>query len=151
MIMQDVPNQRQILWTGFFARSGRKECFMTAAEDLAIAEAPRSQEVLGVVDWLGSVELQNSCDGVTLTVGFHQHCVRRKFDGAGCEDSMIGDLASTRKVLIQQRRRHGERLAGVVKARGVGWIDRELAGDLKILTGQISDRVVVLSVAEPAG
>ncbi len=63
---------------------------------------------------------------------------------------MIGHFARGLQILVQQRRRHGQRLAGIVEAGGIGRIDGKLAGELHVLAGEIADGVVVFGVAQAA-
>ena len=63
---------------------------------------------------------------------------------------MIGDSPRGQQILVQQRRRHRQRLAGVVEAGLVGGIDGEFPRRTDVDAGQIADRVVVLGIAEPS-
>ena len=64
---------------------------------------------------------------------------------------MVGDLPRRLQILVQQRRRHGEGLAGIVEAGRVGGINRELAGDLEVLTGEVAYGVAIFRIAETPG
>ena len=73
-----------------------------------------------------------------------------KSNAVGREDHVIGHFARGLQILIEERGRHGQRLAGVVEAGGVGGIDGELAGGAHVDAGEVADGVVVLGVAEAA-
>ena len=64
---------------------------------------------------------------------------------------MIGDVAGGLQILGQQRRRHGEGLAGIVEAGGVGGIDRELARDFQVLPRQVADGVAIFGIRQASG
>ena len=69
----------------------------------------------------------------------------------GLQHQVVGHLARGLQVFLQQRRRHRQRLAGVVEAGRVGGIDRELARGPDVDAGQVANRVVVFGVAQPPG
>ena len=64
---------------------------------------------------------------------------------------MVGDQPRRRQVLFEQRQRHGERFARVVKPGLVGRIDWELARRPDIDSRQIANGVVELGVAQTTG
>jgi hypothetical protein len=63
---------------------------------------------------------------------------------------VISDAAGRFEIFLEQSRRHGERFARVVEAGGVGGVDGELSGGSNVDAGEVSNRVVVFGVAEPA-
>ena len=83
---------------------------------------------------------------VSVTTG-----MRREDEAVGLQDDVVGDVPRRRQILLQQRRRHRQRLARVVEAGLVGRIDGELSRRPDIDAGQVADGVVVLGVAQPAG
>ncbi len=112
--------------------------------------APGGLEVIRVIGGLRAVEIDDALDGVFVAIGLDQHRIRREIDSVGRQHHVIGHFARGLQVLVQQRRRHGERFAGVVEAGGIGRIHRKLARGLHVLAGEVADGVVVFGVAQAA-
>ena len=150
LVVQDGPHHRQIFGAELHVGGGGGQRGARLAQFLAIAIAPGGLEIIGKAGRLGLVEGDDALDGILVAIAFHPHEIGREIDAIGREHRMVGDLARALQIFVQQRRRHGQRLAGIVEAGGVGGIDRELAGDLHVLAGQVADGVVVLGVAQTA-
>jgi hypothetical protein len=97
------------------------------------------------------VEVDNADHAVPVAVGVGDHRVRREDEAIRLQDCVVGDQPRRRQVLLQERRRHDQRLARVVEAGFVGGIDRELPGRADVDTRQVADRVVELGVAQAPG
>ena len=76
--------------------------------------------------------------------------MRREVEPVGREHHVIAHFARGLQILVEQRGRHGQRLAGVVEAGRIGRIDRKLARRANVHAGQVADGVVVLGVAQAA-
>ena len=113
-------------------------------------EAPGRLEIVRVIGGLALVEIDDPLDGVLLAVRLDQHRMRREVEPVGREHHVIRHFARGLQILVQQRGRHGQRLAGVVEAGGVGRVDGKLARGTHVDAGQVADGVVVLGVAQPA-
>ena len=62
---------------------------------------------------------------------------------------MIGHFPRRRQVFIEQRRRHAQRLAGIVEPCLIRRVDRKFFGGPDVHTGQIANRVVVFGITQP--
>ena len=61
---------------------------------------------------------------------------------------MIAHFTSRLQILLQQRRRHGERFARIVETRRIGRIHRKLPRGPHVYAGEIANRVVVFGIAQ---
>ena len=68
----------------------------------------------------------------------------------GGEDQVIADFARGLQVFVEQRGRHGQRLAGVVETGCIGRIHGKLPCGTHVHAGKVADAVVVLGVAQAA-
>src|SRR5436305_560015 len=80
-----------------------------------VSEAPRGEEVVGVVGRLPPVEVDDLADDVLVAVGVGDDRVRGEVEAIGLQHQVIGDPAGRLQVLLQERRRHGQRLGRVVE------------------------------------
>ena len=115
----------------------------------AVPEPPGGQEVVGVVDPLPLVEVDDPPDAVLVAVGVGDHRVRREGEPVRLQDEVVGDQPRRLQVLLHQGRRHRQRFGRVVEAGLVGGIDGELPRRPDVDARQVADRVVVLGVAQP--
>lgn len=113
-------------------------------------EAPSRFEVVGVVGRLTFVEIDNSADPVFVAIGIGYDGVWGEVDSVRMEDEVFADGACGGEVLFDEGRGHGEGFAGVIEPCDVGGVDRELASGPEVVTGEITDSVVVFGVAETA-
>ena len=111
-------------------------------------ETPGGLKIIGVVDVLRVIEIDDLMHGELVAVGFHQHRMRREGKSFLLQVHVAGHFTGSGQILFQEGGRHHQRFAGVVKARRVGRIDRKLAGRADVNARQIADRVVVLGIAE---
>ena len=111
---------------------------------------PRGPEVIGVIGVLTIVEIDDLLDAVLIPIGLDEHLIRCERESVRVEEHVIRYAPRRLQVLGQERRRHRQRLAGVVEPRLVGGIDGKLARRTHVDAGQIADRVVVFRIAQPA-
>lgn len=84
-------------------------------------------------------------------VSVRNNRMRCKGNSIRFQNQMLHDLAGRLQVLPQQGRRHCQRLARVVKARGIGRVNRKCTGRPDVGSCQITDGSVVLRVAQSPG
>ena len=77
--------------------------------------------------------------------------MRSKLESVRVEEHVIGDFARGLQIFIEQRRRHRQRLAGIIESSHIGRIHRELARGTNVDSRQIANAVVIFRVAEPTG
>ena len=111
---------------------------------------PSRREVIGEVGRLTLVEIDDPQDAVLVAIRVDPHRMAREGDPIQIQDGVVRHTAGSAEVLLHQRGRHRQRLAGIVEAFLVGRIDGELLGRPQVHTGQVADGVVVFGVAQPA-
>ena len=111
-------------------------------------EAPRGLRIIGVVDVLLVIEIDDLMHAELVAIGFDSIGCGAKANPSSFKYMWLGDFTRSGQVLLQERGRHRQRFTGVVEARRVGRIDRKLAGRADVNARQIADRVVVLGTAE---
>ena len=112
-------------------------------------ESPGRQKVVGIVDPMPLVEIDDSPDAVLVSVGFGHRRLGREIEAGGLEDQMVGDPPCRGQVFLEQGRRHRQRFARVVEPCFVRRVDGKLSGRPDVDTGQVADRVVELGIAQP--
>ena len=129
---------------------------------------PSGQEVVGIIDLVPFVEIDDPLHAILVAVGVgdgRERGENQRGRFGGDEHSLgsfgrsswrqqhdvVGDVAGGGQVLLEQGGRHRQRFPGVVEASFVGRVDRELSRRADVDAGQIADGVVELRIAEPAG
>ncbi len=115
----------------------------------AMAIAPRGQKVIGVVQRLALVEIDDAVHRVLVAVFVRHDRVRREREAARHKHDVAGHEPGGVEVFLDQGGRHRQRLSRVVEARLVGGIHRKLLRRADVDPGQIADGVVVFGVAQP--
>ena len=124
-VVQEVPDRLQILQAEPFLGGEPREGGVRAAQGRAVPESPGGKEVVGEVGPLAVVEVDDPMDAVLVPVGVGDRRVRREAEPVGHQDEVLGDPPGGLQVLLDQRRRHPQRLGRVVEAGRVGRVDRE--------------------------
>ncbi len=106
------------------------------------------QEVIGVIDLVALVEVDDPLDAVLVPVGFGHDRMRREDEAAGFQHDVVGDQPRRRQVFLEEGGRHGERFARIVEAGLVGGVDGKLARRPNIDAGQVTNCVVKFGVAQ---
>jgi hypothetical protein len=70
------------------------------AEENAALNSPRSQEIVGKVDLLSLVKLQDALDAVFVAIDVGNHRMGREIEAFGFENQMVGDPSRCRHVLF---------------------------------------------------
>ena len=91
-------------------------------------EAPCGLKIIGIVDVLRVIEIDDLMHGELVAVGFDQHRMRREGKSLLLQVHVAGHFTCSGQIFFQEGGRHHQRFAGVVKACRVGRIDRKLAG-----------------------
>src|SRR5262249_51183827 len=137
IVFENSPDQGQILRTDLRLNGNGSKRGVWLSQGDVVLEAPGSLKVIGEVRRLLEIEVQNALDRILFAVGFHQHGKRSEIDTVRREDHMVRHGSGSLQVLIQEGRRHRERLSGVVESGRIGGIDGKLAGRLNVLASEI--------------
>ncbi len=148
--MQNLPNSRQILGAYLRFRRNSGQGRVRFPKSLAVSETPGSLKVSRVIGRLLRVEAENAPNGILLAICLDQHRMRREVNAVRRQNGMVGHFSGSLHILVQQRRRHGQRFPGIIEACGIGRIYGKLARDLHVLAREIANRIVILGVAEPS-
>ena len=148
--LQHLPDDGKILRTDFGLRRDTGQSGARLPQSGLVLEAPCGLKVIRVIGGLALVEVHDPLDRILFAIRLDQHGVRSEVEPIGRKDHAIPHFARRLQVLIQQRRRHGQRFAGVVETRRVGGIHGELPRGADVHASQVPDGVVVFRVAQPA-
>ena len=148
--LEDAPDHRQILRTHLRLRRDARQRGARRSQRGPVFESPRGLKVIRIIGGLAFIEADDPLDRVAVAIRFHQHRMGREIEPVRREHHVIAHFARRLQVFVEQRGRHGQRLAGVVEAGRIGGIHRKFAGGSHVHAGQVADGVVVLGVAEAA-
>ncbi len=148
-IGQDRPDRSQIPGTqpGFPGEliQGR----LRLSQFGSVLVTPGGQEVVGVVDLMPLVEVDDPPDAKLVAIGIRDCGMRREDETVRHQDQVVGDPSRRRQVFLDQSRRHRQRFARVVEPRLVRRIHGKLSGRPDVDAGQVANRVIELRIAEP--
>ena len=106
------------------------------------------REVLLVIDGVSLVKADDGLFVELLPVGEGNGGMRGELEAGRREQGVVGDLLGRRVILLEQRRRHRQRFAGVVEPFAGRWIDGKCLSRANVRPGQVANGVVVFGVGE---
>ena len=150
-VRQGRPDQGKILHAQFSLGGIVAQFRIGLAKPVAPAIFPRGQEVVGEIDRVALVEIDDALDAVLVAIGLGHHGMRGEDKAPRLQNNMVSHQPRRRQVLLEQRRGHGKGFAGVVEAGLVGGIDGKLSRRPEIDAGQVANGVIELGVAQATG
>ena len=113
-----------------------------------MSELPSSSEIGRIIDFVLLVEAENRLLGELLLIGERDDRMRGERQLSRRQQHMIRDVLRGGVVLLEEVRRHDERLAGIRKTLARSRVDRKRISRSEINASQIADGVVVFGVAQ---
>ena len=145
------PERRQVFGADPIRPGDLGQRRLRLAKRRPMAETPGGLKIVTVVAVLLVIEIDDLLHAELLPIGLGQHRMRREGETLAPQEQVAGHVAGGLQVFLQEGRRHRQRFARVVEAGRIGRIDGEFARRPEIDAGEITNRVIVLHVAQPAG